>query len=187
MTRKRKLTPRQTAVLAALERRGQTTIWDLREGDFPGLAPSTIGRVLDRLVEDGLVRASGDPAKRFVGGVRYWAASREPKAEDLELDTLVARLRSPDRIAWADYERGVISVLVPLNDILEDLIGSSAGFRGLSDAIISLIDDDRIAAVTAGSDVTVNDGVEAIRIELGVRFEDTGEPFDETDRFPPTG
>ncbi len=69
------LTVRQSAVLAAIERRGPCTLLDLRE-DFPRLAPSTVRRVIDALTAKGLVHQIGDFEYVYLGGVTFLAAAR---------------------------------------------------------------------------------------------------------------
>lgn len=64
------LTVRQTAVLAALERRRECSLWDLRE-DFPQLAPSTVERVVRALERRGLAEREGNDAEVFIGGVTF--------------------------------------------------------------------------------------------------------------------
>jgi DNA-binding IclR family transcriptional regulator len=70
----RRLTDRQVAVLAAVERLGRPTIPDLRT-QFPALAPSEIHRVLKSLIGRGYVEASGNPMWVYLGepppGFRY--------------------------------------------------------------------------------------------------------------------
>jgi hypothetical protein len=55
----RKLTVRQTAVLAALERLQLCTLLGLRD-DFPDLAPSTVERVLQSLESRNLAVRAGN-------------------------------------------------------------------------------------------------------------------------------
>ena len=55
----KRLTDRQIAVLAAVERFGSPNLPDLHF-DFPQLAPSTVLRVLDALEGKGLIEPSGD-------------------------------------------------------------------------------------------------------------------------------
>lgn len=62
----KKLTARQTAVLATVERLGEPTIPDLK-GQFPPLYPSEIWRVLCSLERRGLVAFSGNPYWRYLG------------------------------------------------------------------------------------------------------------------------
>ena len=62
----RRLTDRQVAVLAAVERLGQPTIPDLWP-EFPALAPSEIHRVLKALIRKGLVERSGNPQWAYLG------------------------------------------------------------------------------------------------------------------------
>jgi DNA-binding MarR family transcriptional regulator len=71
----RKLTPRQSAVLAALERRGTCVLPDLR-ADFPHLAPSVVLRVIDALQRKGLVSRAGNAWHVYLGGVMFWVPPR---------------------------------------------------------------------------------------------------------------
>jgi DNA-binding IclR family transcriptional regulator len=64
----KRLTDRQVAVLAAVERLGQPTIPDLWQ-EFPALAPSEIYRVLKALIRRGYVEESGN---------RHWVYLGEP-------------------------------------------------------------------------------------------------------------
>ncbi len=67
----RKLTDRQIAVLAAIERLGRPTLAELRH-DLPALAPGEIARVLAALVIRGLVAEAGKP-------VRFTAVPRDSR------------------------------------------------------------------------------------------------------------
>jgi len=62
----KRLTDRQLAVLAAVERLGRPTLPDLRY-EFPGLSPSTVLRTLDALEKKGLVRSSGKREWAYLG------------------------------------------------------------------------------------------------------------------------
>lgn len=65
-----KLTVRQSAVLAAIERRRTSTLLDLRD-DFPELAPSEVARVIESLARRGLVSRVGDFERVYLGGVTF--------------------------------------------------------------------------------------------------------------------
>ncbi len=67
----RRLTDRQVAVLAAVERLGRPTIPELWD-EFPALAPSEIYRVLKALIAKGYVEMSGNP---------HWVYLGEPPAD----------------------------------------------------------------------------------------------------------
>jgi DNA-binding IclR family transcriptional regulator len=62
----RRLTDRQVAVLAAVERLGHPTIPELHT-QFPALAPSEIHRVLKSLINRGRVEMSGNPTWVYLG------------------------------------------------------------------------------------------------------------------------
>lgn len=64
------LTDRQVAVLAAIERRGASTLPDLRD-DFPTLPPSAVLRSIVGLVRRELVAHTGSDADVYVGGVTF--------------------------------------------------------------------------------------------------------------------
>ena len=68
----RKLTDRQIAVLAAIERLGRPTLPELRH-DLPALAPAEITRVVAALVIRGLVAEEGKP-------LRFTAMPRDSRA-----------------------------------------------------------------------------------------------------------
>lgn len=74
----RKLTDRQIAVLAALERRGGRARlpWFAYE-EFPALAPSVVGKVLDALEARGLVYSQGDRGLKYCGKLE-WCLGEEP-------------------------------------------------------------------------------------------------------------
>jgi DNA-binding MarR family transcriptional regulator len=65
-----RLTVRQAAVLAAIERRRECSLLDLRQ-DFPQLYPSTVLRVIDVLSASGLVNRVGDFERVYLGGVTF--------------------------------------------------------------------------------------------------------------------
>jgi len=66
----RRLTVRQSAVLAAIERRRESTLLDLRV-DFPQLPPSEVWRVIESLCQRGLVNRVGDFEQVYLGGVTF--------------------------------------------------------------------------------------------------------------------
>lgn len=83
-----KLTDRQTAVLAAVERLGRPVMADLWH-EFPALAPSSIKKVLDALEKKGLVNHAGDEGQAFVNGVHWWSTALTPTKYDSELAAVV--------------------------------------------------------------------------------------------------
>jgi hypothetical protein len=66
---RRRLTDRQVAVLAALERRGDATTVPELHRDFPQLKPAELVRVLDSLVRRGLVMWTGDRTWIYLGEI----------------------------------------------------------------------------------------------------------------------
>ena len=83
-----RLTDRQTAVLAAVERLGRPVMADLWE-QFPELAPSAIKKVLDALEKKGLLSHAGDDSQAFVNGVHWWSTALTPAERDDQLAVVV--------------------------------------------------------------------------------------------------
>jgi hypothetical protein len=83
-----KLTDRQTAVLAAVERLGRPVMSDLWK-EFPDLTPSAIKKVLDALGKRGRVEHSGDESQVFVNGVHWWSTALTPTEYPDDLATIV--------------------------------------------------------------------------------------------------
>jgi len=86
-----KLTDRQAAVLAAVERLGRPVMADLWS-QFPDLAPSVIKKVLDALGTKGLVDHAGDHSQAFVNGVHWWSTALTPTEYADELALIVGAL-----------------------------------------------------------------------------------------------
>jgi hypothetical protein len=78
----KRLTDRQVAVLAAVERLGRATLPDLRY-EFPDLAPST---VLDALKKKGLVESSGKREWAYLGVGGFGAPSIAPETSCASVD-----------------------------------------------------------------------------------------------------
>lgn len=74
----RRLTDRQVAVLAAVERVGRPTLPDLRY-EFPHLAPSAVLRTLRELEKRGFVTSSGNPHWVYLGVGGFGAPSIPPE------------------------------------------------------------------------------------------------------------
>jgi hypothetical protein len=64
---RRRLTVRQTQVLAALERTGKTTLLYLRDVQLPWLSQSELWGVVRALIERGLLESEGDPHWVYAG------------------------------------------------------------------------------------------------------------------------
>lgn len=62
----KRLTPKQTQVLAALEQTGRTTLLELSE-QLPARGPSEVWRVVEALMRRGLVVTEGDPQWMYLG------------------------------------------------------------------------------------------------------------------------
>jgi hypothetical protein len=124
----RRLTDRQTAVLAAVERVGRPVMADLWE-QFPELAPSSIKSVLDALERRGLVRHSGDDRQVYLNGVTWWSTAM-PGAEGAPaLDRLVAAL---DRAGLeleqrGDAPEGCVTAFLPIVELEAELQSQPSG------------------------------------------------------------
>lgn len=78
----RRLTVQQAQVLAALERTGKTTLLELRDGQLPWLSRSELWRVVQALIQRGLVESEGDPHWVYAGSRETFerAGIEPPKA-----------------------------------------------------------------------------------------------------------
>jgi hypothetical protein len=114
----RRLTDRQAAVLAVVERIGRPVMADLWR-EFPDLAPSAIKRVLDSLERKGLVDHAGDEGQAFVGGVHWWSTAVTPTAYDEELEAIVAGIEAADLGLrhTADPHARAVTVFLPLTEV----------------------------------------------------------------------
>ena len=74
----RRLTNRQVAVLAAVERLGSPTLPDL-QFEFPNLPASTVFRTLEALEAKGLIESSGDRHWRYLGAGGFGAPRIAPQ------------------------------------------------------------------------------------------------------------
>ena len=114
----RRLTDRQAAVLAAVERVGRPVMADLWR-EFPDLAPSAIKRVLDALERKGLVDHAGDEAQAFVNGVHWWSTAIAATEYDDELEAIVAGIEAADLGLrhTVDPHARAVTVFLPLTEI----------------------------------------------------------------------
>jgi hypothetical protein len=121
---RRRLTERQAAVLAAVERVGRPVMADLWE-QFPELNPSAIKKVLDGLEKQSLVAHSGDESRVYLNGVTWWSTALTPTAESPELEAILSALRESElELAHgADPQEGCVTVLLPLVEVESDLQG----------------------------------------------------------------
>jgi DNA-binding MarR family transcriptional regulator len=79
-----RLTVRQSAVLAAIERRRECTLLDLND-DFPDLDPSTVYRVIESLCAKSLVNREGDFDGVFLGELTFLPTRLGEPSYDLPL------------------------------------------------------------------------------------------------------
>lgn len=124
---KRRLTERQTAVLAAVERIGRPIMRDLW-AEFPHLAPSAIKSVLTSLEKKDLVAHSGDWSMAYVDGVTWWSTAVEA-GDDPDLDGLVRRLGEAKlglELSVDPHERTVL-IRLPLVELESYLQGMPSG------------------------------------------------------------
>lgn len=169
MSIKRRLTPRQTAILAAIERRGCATLVELRD-DFPELAPSVVASVLEALVRRQLVRASGDPSLVYVGGVQFRPARRSIAAVPNELDDLARRVIAVGGWqVWVDYSGLAVYVLVPLSEIQDGILGiGDSRFEQLQHLVGDLASDASVSSFGLESQLSVSGGEAALQLRLGL-------------------
>jgi len=153
---RRKLTDRQTAVLAAVERLGRPVMADLWQ-EFPDLAPSAIKNVLDALERKGLVDHAGDHSQAFVNGVHWWSTALTPTKYD---DDLAAVVRAVDeanlglRHSPDPHDRSV-TVFLPLVELESHLRGlPSAPMARLRSCVESIEADGRSLRLTISTKIT---------------------------------
>ena len=169
MSSRRRLTDRQAAVLAAVERLGEPTMLDLSP-QFAELAPSALARVLDALERDGLIARAGDPGQIYLGGVRFWSVAHRPDKPDRALARLaeVLGLESLPFASRIEGDRKTIVVLIPLEDLTADLMQESLVVDELRERLRGAV-----AAVSCDielvGDVSLHQGVPALPLELRLR------------------
>jgi hypothetical protein len=117
-----RLSDRQAAVLAAVERIGRPVMADLWE-QFPELAPSSIKRVVDALERRGLVGRSGDDRRVYLNGVTWWSTALPTTEDAPTLDAVVAAL---DRAGLSleqrgDAKEGCVTAFLPLVELEAEL------------------------------------------------------------------
>lgn len=156
-----KLTDRQTAVLAAVERLGQPVMADLWQ-EFPDLVPSAIKKVLDALEKKGLVGHAGDDSQAFTNGVRWWSTALTPTHHDDELSRIVAALETAKLGLryFADPHDRSVTVFLPLVELESHL-------RGLPTAPM-----DRLRECVEG----IEDAGQAVRVTVSTKITNDPEP-----------
>lgn len=163
---RRKLTPRQTAVLAAVERLGQPGMLEL-SAEF-NFAPSEIARVLEVLEQRGLVARSGDPALIYTGGVRFWATARNGEPDTEWLRSLLDALTQGEVIAgWIEPDQRAVVVYLPLCSVERQLLeGDDERFECLSARIRELRGNGRLAGIDVAAAVSHEKGEAALKVSL---------------------
>lgn len=122
-----RLTDRQAAVLAAIERLGRPSMPELH-GEFPQLAPSAVARVLESLERKGLVARAGDPDQIYLGGVRWWSTALPPDSLAPDVAAIVAALETaaPDLERSVDPAARTVTVYVPVAELEDFLAGGTS-------------------------------------------------------------
>lgn len=163
----RRLTNRQAAVLAAVERRGRTTV-DALGADFRDVASSTLVRTLDRLHELGHVDRAGDPSLVYVGGVEFWARPREPTSPTVVAEAVLARLRHEfgDHRAWLHPGRHDVVLAGPLVDISQALQGDDAPLTRIAGFVAMLRREGTAVSLTVGAEISSPQGEASIVVHL---------------------
>jgi hypothetical protein len=168
-TSRRRLTERQTAVLAAVERLGRPNMLDLHS-EFPDLAPSAVHTVLEALRTRGLIDSSGDPSQRYLGGVSYWSTAISPTNTPPALATLAALIEDADLglDSWVDRDARAVVVLLPLGDVAEDLGGGPARtLNRLRELLSEASAAKRLASLWVSTEMTIDSRPQpALRLEL---------------------
>lgn len=151
-----KLTDRQTAVLAAVERLGRPMMADLWQ-EFPVIAPSAIKKVLDALEKKGLVAHAGDESQAFVNGVHWWSTALTPTEYDDELATLVEAIEVAQlglRHTADPHDRSV-TVFLPLVELEAHLRGLPSGpMEALRSCVESIEGRGQPVRVSVSTEVT---------------------------------
>jgi hypothetical protein len=168
-TSRRRLTQRQAAVLAAVERLGRPNMLDLHD-EFPDLAPSAVHTVLEALRTRGLIDSSGDPSQRYLGAVTYWSTAISPTETPPALARLATLLEEADLglDSWVDPDARAVVVLLPLGKVVDDLVGRPARTlirlrELLSDARAA----ERLASLRISTEMTIDSRPQsALRLEL---------------------
>lgn len=168
----RRLTDRQAAVLAAVERLGRPSILELHD-EFPALAPSAVARVLASLERKGLVARAGDPDQIYLGGVRWWSTALAPSA----LDSALAAIEAALQAGGSELERSIdpseraVTVYLPLGELEAYLGGrTSIAIERIRGCVWRLERDGVAVELSVATRITV--GAEArLAVKLAPRAE----------------
>ncbi len=135
-----KLTDRQAAVLASVERIGRPVMADLWQ-EFPDLQPSAIKRVLDSLEKKGLVDRAGDDSQAYLNGVHWWSTALALSEQDPQLAMIVDSIEAAGlglRYS-ADPHDNSLAVFLPLVELESHLRGlPSSPLDGLRSCVESI-------------------------------------------------
>jgi hypothetical protein len=143
---KRRLTDRQAAVLAAVERLGRPAMGDLWN-EFPDLQPSAIKKVLDSLSRKGLVDSAGDPGQVYLGGVHWWSTAISPTRRDQALERIVEALADAELgldVSVDDQEHAV-TLFLPLSEVERLLQGAGSQVIARIGKCVHRLDTDGLA------------------------------------------
>jgi len=123
-----RLTDRQTAVLAAVERLGRPVMADLWE-EFPDLAPSAVKKVLDALETKGLVEHAGDDSQVFINGVHWWSTALTPTEYNEDLAAIIEAVEQAQLGLRhsANPHHESVTVFLPLVELESYLRGLPSG------------------------------------------------------------
>lgn len=151
-----KLTDRQTAVLAAVERLGRPVMADLWQ-EFPHLAPSAIKKALDALEKKELVDHAGDDSQAFVNGVHWWSTALTPTQYDDELATVVEAVEAAHLGLryTADHHDRSVTVFLPLVEVEAHLHGLPSGpMEALRSCVESIESSGQAVRVSVSTQIT---------------------------------
>lgn len=170
MSERRRLTDRQAAVLAAVERLGDPSIPDLRD-QFPDLAPSAVAKVLEALESRGLVERAGEPNQIYLGGVRFWSTALSPTEVDKRLRAVHEAIEAASLPfhSWIDPDRRTITVLVPLERFQADLLGDAEALRDLRAQLQSVLFNEAAVTAQLASEVASPEGRPCLMVVLRLR------------------
>lgn len=161
----RRLTNRQTAVLAAVERLGRCSVPDLG-AQLPGMMPSAIAAVLAALERRGLIRHAGNRSMIYMGGVEFWPTARAASDASKLHAAAEALRRSTRYTAWVDEDRRTVSLLVPMSAVLAEVTGSDADFSNLRAVVKEMLDAEAVRGPAIETDVVADGPIPSLQLNL---------------------